>query len=166
ADVHQILGNAVARNGGIEASGIGKFGAVLRGEAAVAREGASDLAHAVGAEIESDAGVVIANGGHELAARAGANERDNKFVGHAAVIGILHAGDGIRVFRGFTVAEDHRVEGFGNALPAAIAVHGVIAAADGGDFATVVLAHFLLQLLEVAGAASGHSVAAVHEGVD
>src|SRR5579883_330710 len=49
---------------------------------------------------------------------------------------------------------------------AAVPVHGVIAAVHAGDPARVVLAHLLLQLFEIAGAASGQRVASVHEGMD
>ena len=66
----------------------------------------------------------------------------------------------------FGVGEDHGVVGLGDALPAAVAVHGVVAAADGGDLAAVVFAHLLLQLFEISGAVGGQGVAAVHEGVD
>ena len=61
---------------------------------------------------------------------------------------------------------DHHIERFSNALPAAISIHGVIAAADRGDFAAVVLAHLLLELLEISSTAGGERIAAVHESMN
>src|SRR5208283_4697610 len=68
ADVMEISWNAVAGNGGIEISGAGKVGAARRIQAAIARQRARDLADAVSAKIEADAGVLVANGRERLAA--------------------------------------------------------------------------------------------------
>ena len=64
------------------------------------------------------------------------------------------------------LARDHRVEGLALALPALVAVHGVIAAVDRSDLGHAVFAHFLLELAEEINAALGRRVAAVHEAVD
>src|SRR5271154_1741951 len=56
--------------------------------------------------------------------------------------------------------------GFFDALPAIVAVHGVVAAADGGDLAHAELAHLLLELAEEIYSAVGGSVAPVHKAVD
>src|SRR6266481_6139995 len=71
----------------------------------------------------------------------------------------------VGVFAGFAVPMHHGVEGFGDALPAAVAVHGVVAATARGDLAGVVLTHLLLELLKIAGAASRESVATIHKGM-
>ena len=57
------------------------------------------------------------------------------------------------------------MESLRDAFPAAIAVHGVITAVYGCDLPRVVLAHLLLQLLEVACAICGQRVPPVHEGM-
>ena len=134
-------------------------------QSAVAGQGAGDLADAVGAEVEADAGIFVADGGQRLAAIVHANEGHDEFVGHTLVVGIFHALHRVDVFAAFAIAEDHGVEGLGNALPAAVAVHGVVASVDGSDLAGVVLAHLLLQLFQISGAVGGQGVAAIHEGV-
>ena len=127
---------------------------------------ARDLAHAVGAKVEADAGIVVADRRQRLAAIVRANERHDEFVGHVFVVGLFHSLHGIGVGAAFGLAIDHRAVSFGDALPAAVAIHGVVAAVDGGDLAGVVLAHLLLQLFEIAGAVGGQRVAAIHEGMD
>ena len=95
-----------------------------------------------------------------------AGEGWDELVGDAVVVELFDACDGVGVGAAFGVAGDHGVEGLALLLPAAVAVHGVVAAADGGDVAGADFAECLLELLEVAEAAGGHGVAAVHEGVD
>ena len=74
--------------------------------------------------------------------------------------------DGIGIAPALGVAGDHGIEGLFFLFPAEIAVHGVVAAADGGDLAYSGFAEGVLELFEVAEAAGGEGVAAVHEGVD
>ncbi len=146
------------------ARGIGKF------LEAGFDEGAGGFAGAVGAEIEEDHGVVVA----DHAARDGWFSRrgfggdyggDDEFVGDAFFVAGADGGDGIGEFRvGFAV--DHGAIGFFDAVPAIVAVHGVVAADDGGDLADAVFAHFLFERLEEFDAAVGRSVAAVGEAVD
>ena len=93
------------------------------------------------------------------------DERNDELVGDAAVVRVLHALHRIGIAATLGVAEDHRVESFLLALPLLVAIHGIVAAADGGDLADAVLAHLLLQLLDVARAVGGQRVAAVHEAV-
>ena len=166
ADVGQVFGNAIARDDGVEFVGAFEFAAILRGEVAVAGQAAGNLAGAVGAEVEIDADVAVANSADGLAAAVGDDEWNDELVGDAAVVGLLHALHRIGVAAAFGVAEDHRVESLLFAVPLLVAVHGVVAAADGGDFADAVLAHLLLELLDVAGAIGRKRVAAVHEAVD
>ena len=61
---------------------------------------------------------------------------------------------------------NHRAIGELDALPAIVAIHGVVAADERGDFADAELAHFLLQLLDEVAAAVRRRVAAVHEAMD
>ena len=161
----QILGYAIPGNGLVEVFGSRKIAAGLRIEAAVAGERARDLADAVGAKVEADAGIFVANGGQRLALVVYADKGHDEFVSDILVVEILHSLHRVNVFAALTVAVNHRIESLGNALPAAIAIHGVVAAVDRGDLAGVVLAHFLLQLLEIAGAVGGQGVAPVHKGV-
>src|SRR5208282_3427100 len=133
---------------------------------AFAGKSARDLAGAIGAEVEVDAGVIVADAGQRLAAVVHADERQDELVGHALVVGILHPLHRIDVGAALAFAFNHRREGFLDALPAAVAVHGVIAAFDRSDLPDAVLAHLLLELLDVAGAIGGQGVATVHEAVD
>ena len=165
----QILGNTVAWDGGVEIVGAGQIASSFFVDAAVASEGARNLADAVGAKVETDAGVFVANAARPgvlaRALRIGADEGDNKFVGHSFVVGLFHALHRIGIFATFAITVHHGVERFGNALPAAVAVHGIVAATDRRNPPGVVLTHLLLQLPEVAGSVGGQSIAAIHEGV-
>ena len=96
----------------------------------------------------------------------GAGEGRDELVGDSVVIELGDAGDRVGVGAAFGVAGDHRVEGLQLLLPAEVAVHGEVAAGDGGDLADADLAHLLLESFEVAEAAGGQRVAAVHEGMD
>ena len=64
------------------------------------------------------------------------------------------------------MAGDERVECLEFLLPAEVAVHGIVASANAGEFTKADAAELLLQLAQLAEAAVGHGVAAVHEGVD
>src|SRR5205814_9194516 len=98
------------------------------------------FANAVGSEVETDAGVFVANGAQSLTFCIGADKRHDELIGHAFVVRLFHSLDRVGVLAGFTIAENHGIVCLGNALPAAIAIHGVIASADGRDLACVVLA--------------------------
>ena len=95
-----------------------------------------------------------------------AGEGRDELVGDAVVVEILDSLDGAVVGSAFGVAGDHGVEGLFFLFPAEVAVHGVVAAADGGEVADTVLANLRWSSCEVAEAAGGYGVAAVHEGVD
>ena len=133
-------------------------------------EGAGGFAGAVGAEIEEDHGVIVADYGAwgcGLALRGfrvddGGND---KFVGDAFLVAGADGGDEIGEFR-IGVAVNHGTVRFFDALPAIVAVHGVVAADDGGDLADAVLAHFLFEGAQEINAAIRRGVAAVHEAVD
>ena len=162
----QILRNAVARNRGVEIGRARKIAATLRIQSAVARQRARDLADAVGAEIETDAGIVIANGCQRLTVLIGANKWHDELIGDALVVGIFHPLHRVGALAAFGIGKNHRVVSLGDALPAPVAIHRVVTAVHRGDFAGVVLTHFLLQLFEIAGAVGGQRVAAVHEGMN
>ena len=66
----------------------------------------------------------------------------------------------------FCVAVHHRAVGFFDALPAIVAIHRVVAAADAGDLAHAIFANFLFELAQKIDAAFGRRVAPVHEAVD
>src|SRR5580698_1437083 len=95
-----------------------------------------------------------------------ANEGDDEFVGHTVVVRSLHSLHRVHIFSAFATSVDHGVVGFGDALPAAVTVHGIVTSVDAGDFAGRVLAHFLLQLFEITCTVGGQGVTAVHESVN
>ena len=90
----------------------------------------------------------------------------DELVGNLVVVEFADSGDGVDVGSARGGAGDHGVECLALLLPAEVAVHGVVAAGDRGDLADAVLAELLLEGFEVAEAAGGHGVAAVHESVD
>ena len=128
----------------------GRSGPCVLREAAVAGEHAGDLPGAVGAVVEHDADIVVANDSVGMAMLICNHERHNKLVRDAVVVGLLHARDGIGVSSALGPAFDHGFEGKLFALPAAVAIHGVVAAGDGGDLADLVFAHLLFELREIA----------------
>ena len=95
-----------------------------------------------------------------------AGEGWDELVGDAVVVELFDSDDGVGVGSAFRVAGDQGVEGLLLLLPAEVAVHRVVAAADGGYLADSGFAEGLLELLEVAEATGGQGIAAVHEGVD
>src|SRR5208283_1376417 len=146
------------------------FGALGVGEFVEVRsfEGVGDLAGAVGAEIVEDDRIVVADDADRRSSWPGAaGDYDglHKFVGDALFVALLEGGDRIVGF-GFRFAVDEGAIGEFDALPAVVAVHGVVAANEGGDFADTEFAHFLLEFADVIAAAVGRGVAAVHEAVD
>ena len=120
-------------------------------------QGAGHLAGAVGAEVDEDRDV--AGGGAVVVADHG---RHDELVGLLALVGGLDRLGGAGGAQAAGV--DDRVVGELDPLPAGVAVHRVVAAADGGDAAG--LAQPALELGQVAAAAVGQRVAAVGEGVE
>ena len=149
ADIMQILRHAFTPNCGVKVICSRQVTTSLRSDSAVAGECACNLAHPVGAEVEADDRVA----------------RD-ELVGYVPVIEILLALHGVNVRPTFSLAVHHRVKRLRNALPAAVAIHGVVAPAHGGNLASVVFTHFLLELFEVSGAIGRQGVTPVHEGVN
>ena len=133
-------------------------------------EGASGFAGAVGAEIKENHGVIVANHRARDCGFAGRGFRgddggNDKFVGDAFFVARADGGDGIGEFR-IGVALNHGTVRFFDTLPAVVAVHGVVAADDGGDLADAVFAHLLFERAKEINTAIRRSVAAVHEAVD
>src|SRR5258708_9761247 len=162
----QILGNTVARNGRVKIGRARQIAATLVVKTAIAGKRARNLADAIGAEVEADAGIVVANGRQRPTASVGADKRHHKFVGHSLVVKILHSLHRDYILAAFALTKDHGVVGFGNALPAPVAVHRIVAAAYRGNLAAVVFTHLLLQLFEVTRPIGRQCVATVHKGVD
>src|SRR5208337_5550679 len=83
----------------------------------------------------------------------------HEFVGHALFIAVLQRRNRIAALR-LRLAVSQRAVSQLDALPAIVAVHGVIAPDHGSDFTDAQLAHFLLQLADVIPAAVWRGVAA------
>jgi len=135
-------------------------------EAGAAGEDAGDLADAVGAVVEVDDDIVIADWADGMAFGIDAGKGRDELIGDAVVVELFDSGDGVGVGPAFGMAGDHGVEGLPFLLPAQVAVHSVVAAAYGGDLAGPLFAEGLLEGFHVAEAAGGHGVASVHEGMD
>src|SRR5262249_35487524 len=135
-------------------------------QTAVASEGTRDLADAVCTKVEADAGVFIADSSQRLAPVVNADKGHHEFIGHTLVVGISYPLYRVNVLPSLGVAVHHSTECLGDALPTAVAVHSVVAAVHTRYLASVVLAHLLLKLFEVAGTVGRERVAAIHKGVD
>src|SRR5262249_49360315 len=149
ANILEVLRHAVARDRGIERLGIRKIAAASLSQSALPRQAARDLAGAVSTEVEVDHGIFVADGGQRLPAVVHAHERYDELIGHAAVVRFLYSLYRIHVLPALGLGLDHGIESLQLAVPFLVAVHGVIASADAGDFAGAGLTHFLLQLLDV-----------------
>lgn len=137
------------------------------GEAGRACEDAGDLAGAIGAVVEVDDHVVVADeadGGAIGGIDAG--EGRDELVGDAVVVEFPNSDEGAFIATAFGIASDHCIEGLLFFFPAAVTVHGVVAAADAGQETDVIFVKFALEFLKIVRTAGGHGVAAVHEGVD
>ena len=170
ADVVEVFGDGVEGDLGVEFESLGEIVSLaadgIGGEAGVAGEDAGDLADAICAVVEVDDDIFVADEADGVALLVGAGEGRDELVGDAAVVKVLDAVGGVGVDAAFGMAGDHGVEGLFFFFPAEVAVHGVVASADAGEVADADLLELLLQLLEVAEAAVGHGVTAVHEGMD
>ena len=170
ADVVKVGGDGGQGYLGVEFGGFGEMEALaadgIVGETGAAGEDAGDLANAVGAVVEVDDYVVVADEGYGVAFGVDAGEGRDEFVSGAVAVEFLDAVEGRLIRSAFGMAGDHGVESLLLLLPAEIAVHGVVAATDAGELADVVFLKFRVKLFEEAEAAGGQRVAAVHEGVD
>jgi len=161
----QTLRHPVSGNRPIKIGRAGKIASALRVQPAIARERPRNLPHAVGAEVEADAGIVIADGGQRLAMAVGTDERDDKLIRHALVVRLLHPLDRVILLSALCIGEYHRVIRLQNPLPAPVAVHRIVAAIHRRNLAAAILAHLLQQLIEISRAVGGQGVAPVHEGM-
>src|SRR6202046_925281 len=133
-------------------------------------EGAGHLTGAVGAEIEENHPVIVAN---DSARDSGSSRRrlggyhggNDEFVGYTFFVTCADGRDGICKFCGRVAMNDCAI-GFFDAFPAIVAVIGEVAAADGCDLSHAELAHFLFELAEEIYSAVGRSVAPVHKTMD
>ena len=87
---------------------------------------AKDLAHPVGAEVETQDAVAVP---HPLIVAD--RGRDDELVERVVRVGVAHGVDRSGEMRAVGVHQG--VVGLGHAVPALVAVHGVVAAADGDD---------------------------------
>src|SRR5690625_4704747 len=147
AEVHGRAGRAVER-ADIRASG---------------RMG--QLTGPVGPEVEEDNGITWPDGGERFTVRARNHRRADELIGLAALIGGLHR---LRatlrtVLR---LSADDRAVSLPRPLPALVAVHRVVAAADAGDLrADAQVAAGGIELAQRRQAPVGSGVAAVRERV-
>ena len=134
ADVVDVFGRLIARNLVLQFGCFGQFVSVVGGDAAgdvaVAGEDAGDLTDPVGAEVEADADVVVADGADGMAVGVDYGEGWDELVGDAVVVELADAGEGVDVGSPLRVAGDRGVEGLTLLFPAEVAVHGVVAAGD------------------------------------
>ena len=135
ANIFQVLRHTCARDDGIESLGIGKIAAGIGGHTAIAAQRSSDFANAIGAKVEADTRVVVANRRQRLALVVGADKRHNELIGYTLVVRIFYSLHRIDKARSTAVAGYHHVESFGHTIPALIAIHGVVAAGNRCDFA-------------------------------
>lgn len=139
ADVVKVFGELVEGDGLVEFDGCGEVVALgaygVFGKAGGAGEDARDLADTVGAVVEVDDDIFIADEAYGVAIGIDAGEGRDELVSNVGIVEVAHAGDGVGVGAAFGVACDHGVEGPALLLPAEVAVHGVVAAGDGGESA-------------------------------
>src|SRR6185312_12549225 len=86
ADVFQIFGHAAAGNGCIQSLGVRQIAAALGSQPAFSRQTACDLSRPVGAKIEIDYRIIVADGRHGLALWPDADERHYELVRYTPVV--------------------------------------------------------------------------------
>ena len=114
------------------------------------------FADAIGAEIEAQQGVAVAH-----AAVIVDHRGYDELVGDVGIVAGVDRRGGVGV--AVALALGHRGVGSRYPVPAFVAVHGVVAAADRGDRGAV--GQLAAELGEAGGAGAGRGVAAVHPGV-
>ena len=142
------------------------LGSVGRGELFKAGDGQRprDLARAVGAEVEEDAGVAVFDCGYGL--RVGARDDGwlDELVRRAALVGAPDRLD--RLGGALTLGVDEQAIGALGSLPAPVPVHRVVTPADRGDLAERHLGDLVLERFDVKVSGRGRRVAPVEEAVD
>ena len=122
-------------------------------------QSAGDLSCTVRTEVKEDHGVVSRD-----AAVFIHNNRNNELIGNAVGVGICHCFYRVGFFHADAV--NHGIIGFADTFPTIIAVHCVVATADGCDFAHAQSVQFSLQLFHIILTGGWRNVAAVHEAVN
>ncbi len=161
----QVLRNLAARNRFVKRLPAFEIASALLVQSAFARQHAGDLPRAVGAEVEVDADILVANLPDRLACGVDHDKGNEELIGHAVVVALLDARHRIGIRAALGLAVHHGVKCLALAFPALVAIHRVVAAVDGGHFAHAVLAHLLLELGDIPRAGVGRGVAAIHECV-
>jgi hypothetical protein len=117
----------------------------------------SKLARAVAAVVVEDDGVAVADGSGGFGRGGDDAGGDELIAGHVGfggvVVVVLDGLDGGGEAWG--VGEDEGAVGLFDARPAVVAVHGVVAAADGGDATDAELLHSGFDLADVVDAVGG-----------
>ena len=134
-------------------------GAALKAVEVFECKGAGDLPGSVAAEVEEDAAVSVFYGRF-----VGDGDGFDKFVGFAAVVGVLYGCDGIGFCDAFALCEE--VIGYLGAFPAVVAVHGVIPSGYGCDSANAIGFEYGEEFAHAVDCALRRCVASVCEGVD
>ena len=127
-------------------------------------KGAGHLSGSVAAEVEEDDAVPISYGDDGSARAVGYGNGFDKFVGFAAVVGILYGCDGVGFCDAFALCE--QVIGYLGAFPTVVAVHGVIASGYGCDAANAMGFEHVEEFAHAMDAALGRCVASIGKGVD
>src|SRR6185312_12519794 len=123
-----------------------------------------DFTGPIGAVVVHDHAVVIAYQPNQLIATVDKRRRFDELIGDPSLIGLANRLR--RALEPMAIAENHCSERTIDPLPTLIAIHCVIASRYRSDFADPELVQFFLDLLDVAGAALGSRIAAIHEAVD
>src|SRR5262249_43273042 len=139
----EALRRLFSRDGCVESFGVGQFAAALRCEAALPGQATRDLAGAIGAEVEIDYGIFIADRRQWLALAVQTDEWNDEFIGTVAAVRLLHALYRIDVLAAFRPALHHGVEGLQLAVPFLVAIHGIVAPAHRGHLACAEFTHLL-----------------------
>ena len=106
--------------------------------------------------------IALPDRSHGLTLGIDMHDRLDELVGHAGIVRALHSLD--HVGRSLALALDQKVVGDLDALPAPVAVHGIVTSYDRGDTAGR-RGHVALQRLDEALAAARIGIATVHEAV-
>ena len=129
----------------------------------ILRERTRDLARTVGAEVEEDDGVALADERDGLAVLHDVGGQD-ELIGDARLVGSVQRVR--RILRMNAVADGQHVICLFDTVPVVVTVHRVISAADRRDLAVAELVYLRLQRFDEVYARGGGDVSAVHKAVD
>ena len=134
----------------------------LKSVVVLLRQHLRDFTAPVGAEVEAQHHVAVLDSGQRLAIGPGLHNGLQKLIRHAVLVLLLHGLN--QVLRGRPDAVHQQVVGHLHPFPAAVAVHGVVAAHHRGNLGAGAL-HVQFQVVDEADAALRVGVAPVGEGV-